>query len=158
MSQRTWLLVKGTPAWVYKQALILNCNNLISSISYYSFIVYIPIWITLLYSRYFGLFLCEQTLFVSFGIRASSDPALGRTLLKLCLSRLLANPFISELIRFQGPWPKIGFWPFKYSEFLWLSWSLTIIGLLAKHKIFRVSLNLVFDHNQALGHSNFQSS
>jgi len=99
--------------------------------------------------------LCERTLFVSFGIRASSDPALGRTLLKLCLSRLLANPFISELLRFQGPWPKIGFWPFKYSEFLWLSWSLTIIGLLAKHKIFRVSLNLVLDHNLTFGHTKF---
>jgi hypothetical protein len=25
MSQKTWLLVKGTPTWVYKRVLILNC-------------------------------------------------------------------------------------------------------------------------------------
>ena len=34
MSQMTWLLVKGTPTWVYKRALILNC------ISSYLFIFY----------------------------------------------------------------------------------------------------------------------
>jgi hypothetical protein len=32
---------------------------------------------------------------------------------------------------------------------------LTIIGLLAKHKIFRVSLNLVLDHNLTFGHTKF---
>ena len=90
---------KGHPCVYISRPSFSICNHLIS---YYSFIVYSPIWITLLYSKYFGLFLCERTLFVSFGIRAaSSDPALGRTLLKLCLSRLLVNPFISELLRFQ---------------------------------------------------------
>ena len=111
MSQRTWLLVKGTPAWVYKRALILNCNHLI--LSHY-LISYILLFIYCLqsYMDYFVIFqifwiiLVWRTLFVSFGIRASSDLALGRTLLKLCLSRLLANLFISKLLRFQGPWPK----------------------------------------------------
>ena len=88
------LLVKDTPAWVYKRALILNCNHIfyiLLSYLIYSYIIYSPTWITLLYSKYFGLFLCERTLFVSFGIRASLIPAFGHALTRVTLTGLLAT-------------------------------------------------------------------
>ena len=144
MSQRTWLLVKGTPAWVYKQALILNCNHLIISYillfiycSYMDyFVIFQVFWIILVWANFVRL-IWYQSKFWS-----GPWPHFIQTLFELACSQ----PLHSELLRSQGFWPKIGFWPFKYSKFLWLSWSLTIIRLLATHKIFRVSLNLVLDH------------
>ena len=155
MSQRTWLMVKGTPVWVYKWALIISC---ISSYLIYSYFIYYlqsymdyyiifqVFWIILVWANFVRLIWYQSFVL---------DPGLWPVLIRPCLNRLLANPFISELLRSQSFWPKIGFWPFKYSEFLWLSWSLTIIGLLAKHKIFRVSLNRVLDHNLTFGHTKF---
>ena len=42
MSQRTRLLVKGTPAWIYMRALILICNHLTIHSYIYGFDYYIP--------------------------------------------------------------------------------------------------------------------
>ena len=65
MSQRTWLLVKGTPTWVYKQALILNCNHHLYLIIHSYYIYICPYGFGYYIPDILGLILCERTLFVS---------------------------------------------------------------------------------------------
>ena len=64
MSQRTWLLVKGTPVWVYKRVLILNCKSsyyylIYSYFIHYSYMDYFVrfqvFWITLVWANFVRL-------------------------------------------------------------------------------------------------------
>jgi hypothetical protein len=65
MSQRTCLLVKGTHAWVYKQALIVHCNHLIYSYTLLFNIFTIHKWIIAYCPIYIGYLHSEPAWFTT---------------------------------------------------------------------------------------------
>jgi hypothetical protein len=105
--ERSCLLWKGTPAWVYIQALIVIVMSYyhIHSYTYYS--IYYPKWITL-YSKYFGHLHSEPswlTTVVSeplFLILAFGHKPSFQTLFDLAFGQL----HFSEILCFPGHWPQ----------------------------------------------------
>jgi hypothetical protein len=76
-------LVKGTPAWVYKQALILNCNHLLYIIIHSYYIYICPYGFGYYIPDILGLILCERTLFVS----AMRDAKKARLKMQYCVTK-----------------------------------------------------------------------
>ena len=113
-------MVKGTPAWVYKQALILNCNHLLYLIihSYYIYICpygfdyYIPnILDNSCVSELCSSHLVSELRFLI--------PAFGQSLYQTLSDMDFSQPHrfrvsLKNLVFDHQP----GLWPFKFSKFL----------------------------------------
>ena len=141
MSQKTRLLVKGIPAWVYKKALILNCNHLI--ISYYIllfiyclqsymdyFVIFQIFWIILVWANFVRL-IWYQSKFWS-----GPWPHFTQTLFDPAFSQPLHFE-ASSIPRFLT---KNRLLALQYSEFFWIIiWSLTTLWPLVTLIFFGVS-------------------